>query len=88
MIKIKELWKRIPRIPIPLFGTKKLRLAFEFGVIMSEGAKEMKIELTPEIVIRAEEILLDQAKTKSAQEFANQMNGCLLAAFEPKEVVQ
>lgn len=79
--------KLIPRIPIPLFGTKKLKLAFEFGVIMSEVAKGMNMELTPEMVLRAEEILLNESKTKSATEFAGLMNACALAAFEPKEEV-
>lgn len=76
---------KIPRIPIPLFGPKKLRLAFEFGVIMSEVAKGMNMELTPEMVARAEEILLNESKTKSATQFAGEMNACALAAFEPKE---
>ncbi len=75
----------MPRLPIPLYGSKKLRLAFEFGVIMSEVAKGMNMELSPEMVARAEDILLDQSKSKSAQEFANQMNACAMAAFEPKE---
>lgn len=82
---MKKYLKLIPRIPLPFFGSKKLRLGFEFGVIMSEVAKGMNMELTPEMVARAEDILLDQCKTKSAQEFANQMNACALAAFEPKE---
>lgn len=82
---MKNYLKLIPRIPIPLFGSKKLRLAFEFGVIMSEVAKGMNMELSPEMVARAEEILLDQSKSKSATEFAGQMNACALAAFEPKE---
>ena len=84
-VKMKNYLKLIPRIPLPFFGTKKLRLAFEFGVIMSEVAKGMNMELTPEMVARAEEILLDQSKTKSATEFASQMNACAMAAFEPKE---
>ena len=83
---MKNFLKRIPRVPVPLFGSKKLRLAFEFGVIMSEVAKGMNIELTPGMIIRAEEILLDQSKTKNAQEFAGQMNACAMAAFEPKEI--
>ncbi len=87
-MKIKELLKRIPRLPIPLFGVKKLRLAFEFGVIMSEVAKGMNVSLDSDMVARAEEILVDQSKTKSAGEFAGQMNACALAAFEPKEVIQ
>ncbi len=82
-MQINQIIRKIPRLPIPLFGSVKLRLAFEFGVIMSDVARGMKIELTPEIVSRAEEILLDQCKRANAVAFAGQMNACALAAFQP-----
>ncbi len=84
---MKNILRRIPRLPIPLFGSTKLRLAFEFGVIMSEVAKGMSVELTPEIVARAEGIVVNQATTKSDTEMAGMMNACALAAFEPEEKV-
>lgn len=68
---------------LKLHNNKKLTLAFEFAVIISETAKSMNVELTKEIVERAEKILLEEFNSRSAQEIANSMQGLALAVFEP-----
>jgi len=72
-------------LPLPLFGKKKLMLAFEYGLNIRETATGMKMEITPELVARAEHILLNECKRKSATDVACMMVPNLLAAFEPKE---
>ena len=69
-----------------LFGKKKIRLAVEFGLILAVTAMERKVELTPEIVIRAQEIFLNECKTRTNTQVAVMMVPNILAALEPKEV--
>ena len=75
----------LPKWPPNIFGKKKLLMAFEFGITISEVAKEMKVEVTPEMVYRAEEILLQECRHSTAESFACNMTGYALAVFEPKE---
>jgi hypothetical protein len=82
----KKQWITLIRSLMPkLFGKQKLLLAFEYGLTISETAREMKIELTPEIVDRAENILLDSCRNESAETVAIEMIPNILAIFEPKE---
>lgn len=61
-------------------------MAFEFGVVLSDVAKQLGIEMTPEIVKRAEKLLLNEYRNNSASHFACNMNSYTLAVLEPKEV--
>ncbi len=72
-------------IKIPIHSNKKLLLAFEFGMAVSEIAKEQRVEMTPEIVKRAEDIILNESLTRNASQIAGAWQGLLLAVFEPKE---
>lgn len=67
---------------INLFGKQKLLLSFEYGVILSQVAKEQGIELIPEILKRAEEIILDSFKRNSSEKVAIDMLPNILAIFE------
>jgi hypothetical protein len=69
-------------IQIPLYRSKKLLLAFEWGVILADVAKKQGVELTPEIIARAEEIILKEFKTKNASQLAGEMEIILLSIFE------
>ncbi len=69
---------------IPLFGKKKLLLAFEHGFVISELAKEKGVELTPEIMKRAEEIIVDSCQRNSAERIALDMIPNILSVFETK----
>lgn len=70
-------------LKIPLHSNKKLLLAFEFGIHIADVAKEQGVELTPELVKRAEHILLNEFQTRGAQYIANNWNALLLSVFEP-----
>lgn len=61
---------------------KKLRLALEYGVILSETAKERGVELTTEIVQRMEDIVVKEFAIKNASKVACEMQVNILAAFE------
>lgn len=82
-----QLFRKLkPKWPLNIFGKQKLLLALEFGVNISEVARELKIEVTPEMVNKAETILLNECRTGTASKFACNMVSYTLAVFEPSEV--
>lgn len=72
--------KTLPRLPI--YGNKTLKLAFEFGVILSEVAKEKGVALTPEISERAEKILINELKLNGLTQTALNFVPLVLAVLE------
>lgn len=80
-------WKHLLQLlnPFDFFSKKKLFLAFEYGLILSETAQSLKIPLTPEMINRAEDIVLDAFRNGSAETVAVDMIPNILATFEPKE---
>jgi len=68
---------------LPIYNNTKLRLAIEFGTVVSETAQKMNVEITPEIMERAEKIIINELRTRSAQQVANDMIGIILSVFEP-----
>lgn len=81
MIKLK--WP-IPN-PFRRHGLTKARLAFEFGIVLSDAAKDLNIPMTKNIVDRAEKLLENELGPKSAKHFACNMNVYVLAILEPKD---
>lgn len=67
---------------LPFFGRKKLLLAFEYGVILTQVAKERGIEVTPEFVQKAEVMIENEFKTKTPTQIAVEMEPNLLSIFE------
>ncbi len=65
-----------------IYGTKKLLLSFEYGLAIAKVAQDMNIELTPEIVERAEKIIEKEFSSNSAQNIAINMLPNILAIFE------
>jgi hypothetical protein len=76
-MKLKNLKYRFP-----IYGNKTLKIAFEFGVVLSEVAKEKEIKLTPEISERAEKILINELNTKGLNATALNFIPLILAALE------
>ncbi len=68
-----------------LHDKKVIKIAFEFGLVLSEVAKENKIELTGDISKRAEEILIKELKDKGLKKTALSFIPLILAALEVKE---
>jgi len=69
-------------LDFPFFGKKKLLLAFEYGMIFASSAKDLKVELTPELSKRFEVMLLNEFKSKSATQLAVDMFPNILSVFE------
>jgi len=69
---------------LPIYGKKTLRLAFEFGLVLSDVAKERNIKLTPEISERAEKILINELKTRGLYKTQMDFVPLILASLEVK----
>lgn len=75
---MKRLLKRI----FKLYSEQELLLSFEYGLVISESAKEMKVEITPDISRKAEIMIVGEFSSKSSQELADQMIPNILSVFE------
>ncbi len=73
------------KLPFSYFTKQKTILALEFGVVISDVAKNQNIEMTREIVLRAEKLLKEELGKRSAKHFACNMNVYTLAILEPKD---
>lgn len=69
---------------IPLYSQKKLVMAFEYGLVLSEVAKDRKLDLDPQVVARLEEIIKKEFTKKSYTQIALGMVPNILASFETK----
>ncbi len=67
---------------LPFFGKQKLLLAFEYGLTIARTAQEMKVDLTPEIVAKAETMIENEARTRTASKMATDMVPNILSVFE------
>ena len=70
------------RWPIFILGRKKLLLAFEYGVVMAETARQQGVELTPELIEKAERMLEGEFPSTSASRLATNIVPNILTAFE------
>lgn len=68
---------------LPLYSNQKLLLSFEYGIILSQVAQERELVLTPEIITRAEEILLAEFKKNNATKLSTEMITNILAMIQP-----
>ena len=71
-------------IKLPIYGKNTLKLAFEFGLVLSEVAKEKGVTLTPEISGIAEKIFLNEINTRGFKKTALNFIPLILASFEIK----
>lgn len=67
---------------LPLFGEKKLKLAFEYAVILLETARKQDVEVTPELIEKAEAMIINEFKTKTPMELSLEMIPNILSIFE------
>jgi hypothetical protein len=69
---------------LPFFGKKKLLMAFEYGVVISDVAKERGMKLDTEVIKRLEDIIAKEFSKKSYTQVALEMIPNILASFETK----
>ena len=77
-----RLKRKIKRPPI--YGNVELRLSLEFGLILSETAKAKKMELTSDIVVRAEKVLIRELRENGRTKTALNFTPLILAVLELK----
>lgn len=66
----------------PVYGKKTLRIAFEFGLVLSEVAKEKRVELTTEMSTKAQNMLIRELRTTGLQKTAMNFIPLVLAVLE------
>lgn len=64
------------------YSIEKVRLAFEYGLTIAETARQMNVELTPELVQRAEVMIEGEFSTQSESHLAGNMVPNIMSAFE------
>jgi len=69
-------------LKLPIYGKKTVLLAFEFGLILSETAKDKGVKLTPEISERAEKIFIEEIRKNGFKKTALNFIPLILAVFE------
>jgi hypothetical protein len=69
---------------LPRFNKQKLLLSFEYGVIIGDVAREKGMVVTPEMVVKAEEMILKEFLSKSPERLSVEMIPNILATFETK----
>lgn len=65
-----------------LLNKKKLLLAFEYGLVISHVAKEHGVELTPELVDRAEEMIMNEFANGDPTRISVDMIPNIMSIFE------
>lgn len=69
-------------LKLPFIGKKKLFLAFEYGLIVAEIAKQHNIEMTPELVEKAEKMIEGEFFNQRATHLAGNIIPNILSIFE------
>jgi hypothetical protein len=67
---------------VPLFGKKKLLLAFEYGMILAKTAHENGFVITHEFMEKAEVMIEGEFSTQSATQLSVDMAANILSTFE------
>lgn len=64
------------------YSKEKLILAFEYGLTIARTAHEMNVEMTPDLVERAEKMIEGEFSAQSPTHLAGNMVPNILSAFE------
>ncbi len=67
---------------LPIYGNKTVQLAMEFGLVLSEVARKQKVKLTPEIVDKAEDIFIQELRSRGYKKTALNFIPLVLASLE------
>jgi hypothetical protein len=66
----------------PAHDDRKYALALEYGITIARTAMEQNVELTPELVERAETMVMGEFPNKTLHNLAGQMVPNVLSVFE------
>lgn len=67
---------------LPIFGRQKLVLAFEYGTVLAHTAHIHNVELTPELIAKAEEMILNEFTNGNPTRIAVDMIPNIMSIFE------
>ena len=67
---------------LPIYGKKKLLLAFEYGMVLAKTAHENKFEITPEFMEKAEVMIEGEFTAQNPTQLSIDMAQNILSAFE------
>ena len=81
MIRVMNL-KPMPKASVPIYSEETVRIAVEFGLVLSEVAKKSKKEITGEITSRAEEVFLKEVAEQGTEKTAMNFVPLILAILE------
>jgi len=72
----------MPKASVPIYSEETVRIAVEFGLVLSEVAKKSKKEITGEITSRAEEVFLKEVAEQGTEKTAMNFVPLILAILE------
>ncbi len=64
------------------YDEEKLLLVFEYGVVISQVARDRGVDLTKELIEKAETMIKGEARTQSSEHMAVNMIPNILSVFE------
>ncbi len=76
---------KIIKLPFSWYTKKKTMLAFEFAIVLTDVASQLKIPMTREMVLEAETVIKNELGPCTASQFACNMNVYVLAILKPKD---
>lgn len=71
-------------ISFSLYSNKKLRLAFELGLTIADTCKQHNIEVTPDLIKKAEEVLVKEFTRSNPTKLSVDFIPILLSILESK----
>ena len=69
-------------LKLPIYSKKEIQLAIEFGLIISEVAKENNLTLTKEKIAKAEVVFINEIRTRGFKKTALNFVPLILAVLE------
>jgi len=74
--------KNLRKAKLPFYGKPTLKIGIEFGLVLSEVAKEQGVKITPEITQKAEDIFIEEIKINGMEKTALNFVPLILAVLE------
>ncbi len=82
LLMLKKQLLKIRKFRPPLYTKKEMKLSFEFGLVLSETAKDLNIKIKQEIVLEAEKIFLRELKINGLHKVAINFTPLMIAILE------
>ena len=74
--------KLLSRLKNLFFDKEKILLAFEYGVVLGDVARDMGVSMDPELIKRAEAMIEGEFKNQTASHLSTNIVPNIMTAFE------